>query len=71
MAFGISKEENLDSLIVKQNMVNKINMLSDREGLYLVEQMSILIDVSVNQGENIDDKNVHKDFITFLLRLFY
>jgi len=71
MAYGISVKEELDSFIVKQRMVSKVNMLNDQDSLYLVSQMAILIDISVNKGDDIDDKNVDKDFVTFLLRLFY
>ena len=71
MAFGISVKENIDAFIIKQRLVSKINMLPEQEAHYLVSQLAILIDKSLNQGETIDDKNVDKNFVTFLLRLFY
>ena len=73
MAFGIAQKEGeeRDSFDIKQNMVKNINKLSDKDFDYLVEQMSILIDKSVHQNEEISDKNVEKDFISFLVRLYY
>jgi hypothetical protein len=71
MAYGISVKENIDAFIIKQRLVSKINMLPEAEAQYLVGQLAILIDKSLNQGEQIDDKNVDKNFVTFLLRLFY
>lgn len=71
MAFGISQKEGLDSFEVKQKLVENVNKLSPADLNYLVEQMSILIDKSVNQNETIDDKTVQKDFISFLIRLYY
>jgi len=71
MAYGISIKENIDAFIIKQRLVSKINMLPEQEAHYLIEQLAILIDKSLNQGEQIDDKNVDKNFVTFLLRLFY
>jgi len=71
MAYGISAKEGLDSYIVKQRMVSKVNMLSEKEAHYLVEQLAIIIDLNINKGEDISDKNTQKDFISFLIRLFY
>ena len=71
MAFGIAQKENLDSFDVKQKLVSNINFLSSSDVSYLVEQMSVLIDKSVNQNETLDDKTVEKNFITFLIRLYY
>jgi len=71
MAYGISVKENIDAFIIKQRLVSKINMLPQSDAEYLVSQLAILIDKSLNQGETIDDKNVDKDFVSFLLRLFY
>jgi len=71
MAYGIAQKENRDVMEVKTKMVNKINMLREEEAVHLVSQMAILIDKSVQQGETIDDTNVDKDFISFLLRLYY
>jgi len=71
MAFGIAQEENLDSFDVKQKLVENINKLSQGDVEYLTEQMSLLIDKSVHQNESIDDSNVDKSFITFLIKLYY
>jgi len=71
MAFGIAQEENLDSFDVKQKLVENINKLSQGDVEYLTEQMSLLIDKSVHQNESIDDTNVDKSFITFLIKLYY
>jgi len=71
MAYGISVKENIDAFIIKQRLVSKVNMLNENDAHYLISQLAILIDKSLNQGEDIDDKNVDKDFVTFLLRLFY
>jgi len=71
MAYGISVKENIDAFIIKQRLVSKVNMLCENDAQYLVSQLAILIDKSLNQGEDIDDKNVDKNFVTFLLRLFY
>lgn len=71
MAYGISVKENLDSYIVKQRMVSKVNMLSEKEAYYLVAELAILIDINLNKGEDISDKNTQKEFISFLIRLFY
>jgi len=71
MAYGMSIKEGLDSFIVKQRMVSKINMLREEDAYYLVSQLAILIDLSLNKNEDIDDKNVDKNFVTFLISLFY
>jgi len=71
MAFGISQKENVDAFIVKQRMVSKVNMLLEEKAIYLVENMAILIEKSVQQNETIDDKNVTKEFLTFLVNLYY
>jgi hypothetical protein len=71
MAYGISVKENLDAFIVKQRMVSKVNMLNEKEAYYLIAELSILIDINLNKGEDISDKNTQKDFISFLIRLFY
>ena len=71
MAFGISQKENLDSFVVKQRMVSKVNMLREEKAIYLIENMAILIDKSVQQHETIDDKNVSKEFLSFLINLYY
>jgi hypothetical protein len=71
MAFGIAQQEGLDSFDVKQKLVANINKLAPGDVDYLVEQMSLLIDKSVHQNETIDDSNVDKSFITFLIKLYY
>ncbi len=71
MAYGIAKQEELDSYEVKQKLVNNINKLAPQDMNYLINQMSILIDRSVNQNEEINDNTVEKDFISFLIKLYY
>jgi len=71
MAYGISVKEGVDSYIIKQRMVSKVNMLSEQEAHYLVAELAIIIDLNLNKGEDISDKNTQKDFISFLIRLFY
>ncbi len=71
MAFGIAQKEELDSYEVKKRLVTNVNNLTDSEIEYLKEQMSILIEKSVQENEPIDDKNVDKEFVTFLIRLYY
>jgi len=71
MAFGIAQKEELDAYDVKQRFVSNVNKLPDTEVKYLEEQMSILIEKSVHENETITDKNVDKEFISFLIRLFY
>ena len=71
MAFGIAQKEELDSYSVKQKLVININKLSAQDVKYLEEQMDLLIHKSVHENESIDDNNVEKDFITFLIRLYY
>jgi hypothetical protein len=71
MAFGIAQKEELDAYDIKQKLVTNINKLSSRDLAYLEEQMDLLIHKSVHENESIDDNNVEKDFITFLIRLYY
>lgn len=71
MAFGIAQKEELDSYEVKQKLVININKLSSHDVKYLEEQMDKLIHKSVHDNETIDDNNVEKDFVTFLIRLYY
>jgi len=71
MAYGISVKEDLDSYEVKQTMVKNIDRLSPQDMEYLIEQMSILIDKSVHNEESIDENSVERDFISFLIRLYY
>jgi Fe-S cluster biosynthesis and repair protein YggX len=71
MAFGISVKEDMDAYDVKQTLVVNINKLSAQDLAYLVEQMSMLISKSVHDNEEISDKNVDKNFVTFLIKLYY
>lgn len=71
MSYGIGIKESLDTYSVKQKMVENINRLSPMDLDYLIQQMSILIDKSVNNHESIDENNVDKNFINFLIRLYY
>ncbi len=71
MAYGIAVKEELDSFEVKQKLVSNINKLSPQDIGYLVEQLSILIDKSVHKEETIDESNVEKNFVSFLIRLYY
>jgi hypothetical protein len=71
IAYGIAQKENLDSMNIKTKMVKKINKLSQKDTEYLVGNMAILIDKSTQQNEVIDDKNTKKEFISFLIRLYY
>jgi hypothetical protein len=71
MAFGISQEENKDSFEVKKIMVENINKLTPADVEYLKTQMEILIEKSVHQNEKITKDNVDKNFISFLIRLYY
>jgi len=71
MAFGIAQKEDLDSFEVKQKLVANINKLGSADMKYLVDQMSMLIEKSSQDNETISDKNVDKEFVTFLIRLFY
>lgn len=71
MAYGIAQKEEIDSLEVKQRLVKNINILSQEDVNYLVNQLTMLIEKSVHHNETIDDKTVEKDFVTFLIRLFY
>jgi len=71
MSYGISVKEGLDAFDVKQKLVSNINKLSPADIVYLEEQLSLLIDKSVHKEETIDESNVDKNFITFLIRLYY
>ena len=71
MAYKLAIKDGLDTMEVKTKMVNNINKLSQDRALFLVENMAILIDKSTQQGEKIDDKNTQRDFITFLISLYY
>jgi hypothetical protein len=71
MAYGIAQQENLDSMIVKNKLVDNINKLTQDKAEYLVSNMAILIHKSLHDGEVIDDKNTQKEFISFLISLYY
>ncbi|MEA3315696.1 MAG: hypothetical protein U9Q30_07580 [Campylobacterota bacterium] len=69
ISYGIATKEKLDSFEVKQKLVNNINRLLDKDVEYLIEQLSLLIDKSDN--EDITEENVERDFISFLIKLYY
>lgn len=71
MAYGIAIKENLEPFIIKQRMVSKLNMLREEKAHYLIENMAILIHKSTQDQEEISDKNVSKEFISFMISLFY
>jgi hypothetical protein len=71
MSYGIAIKENLEPFIVKQRMVSKLNMLPNDKAIYLVENMAQLIYMSVQENQTIDDKNVQKQFLDFLISLYY
>jgi len=71
MAYGIAMKENLEPFIIKQRMVSKLNMLHEEKAHYLIENMSILIHKSTQESEEISDKNVSKEFVSFMINLFY
>ena len=51
--------------------MENINKLSSLDVEYLALEMDKLIHKSVHDNETIDDNNVGKDFISFLIRLYY
>lgn len=61
----------MDSYDVKQTLVSNINKLAPADVEYLKSQMGMLIEKSVQNQEEISDRNVDKDFVTFLIRLYY
>ena len=71
MAFGIAQKEGLDSYEIKQKLVANINKLSPQDVEYLETELEKLIHKSVHENETIDDNNVEKNFVTFLIRLYY
>jgi len=71
MAYGIAMKENLEPFIIKQRMVSKLNMLHEGKAHYLIENMAILIHKSTQESEEISDKNVSKEFVSFMINLFY
>ncbi|MDD2697617.1 MAG: hypothetical protein PHF17_02315 [Arcobacteraceae bacterium] len=64
-------KENLEPFIIKQRMVSKLNMLHEEKAHYLIENMAILIHKSTQESEEISDKNVSKEFVSFMISLFY
>jgi hypothetical protein len=71
MALGIAKEENTDTLTVKQRLITNINKLAPADLEYLKSEISMLVEKAVHENEEINDETVDKKFITFLIRLFY
>ncbi len=71
MAYGIAMKENLEPFIIKQRMVSKLNMLHEQKAHYLIENMAILIHKSTQENEEISDKNVSQEFVSFMISLFY
>ena len=71
IAHGIATKEKLVVMDVKDKMVKNINNLKEDRAEFLVGSMAILINKSVHEGETIDDKNTQKEFIAFLISLFY
>ena len=71
MALGIANKEKLDVMEVKKKMVNKINNLSEQKAYYLIANMAELIHKSTQENKQIDDKEVSKEFISFLINLYY
>jgi hypothetical protein len=71
MAFGIAQKEEMDSYGVKQKLVTNVNKLAPQDLEYLTSQMEMLIHKSSQEEETIDDKAVDKNFISFLIRLYY
>jgi len=71
MAFGIAQKEELEAYEVKQKLVTNVNKLAPQDLEYLKSQMELLIHRSVQEDEEINDNNVEKDFISFLIRLYY
>jgi len=71
MALGIANKENLDVMKVKSKMVDRVNNLSEHEVYYLVANMAELIKKSTQENLEINDKEVSKEFISFLINLYY
>ncbi len=71
MAYSIAVQENLEPMSVKTKMVNNINKLTQNQAEFLVASMAMLIEKSTQQNEPIDDKNTKKEFISFLISLYY
>jgi len=71
MAHGIAQKEEIDSFEVKQKLVENVNKLTAANFKYLEVEMDNLIHKSIQEDETIDDKTVEKDFISFLIKLYY
>lgn len=71
MAHGIAQKEELDSFEIKQKLVENVNKLTAANFKYLEMEMDNLIHKSIQEEETIDDKTVEKDFISFLIKLYY
>ena len=71
MALGIANKENFNVMEVKKRMVDKINNLSDQEAYYLISNMATLIHKSTQENKKIDANEIKKDFVSFLVRLYY
>jgi hypothetical protein len=71
MAFGIAQKEDTHAYDIKQKLVANINKLSPADLEYLTTQISMLIEKSVHENEEISDQNVDKNFVSFLIRLYY
>jgi len=71
MAHGIAQKEEIDSFEVKQKLVENVNKLTTANFKYLEVEMDNLIHKSIQEDETIDDKTVEKDFISFLIKLYY
>lgn len=46
-------------------------MLHEQKAHYLIENMAILIHKSTQENEEISDKNVSQEFVSFMISLFY
>ncbi len=71
MAFGIAQQESLDPMDVKNKLIVNINRLTQERAEFLIGSMAILIDKSLNNNETIDDTNTQKEFVSFLIGLYY
>jgi hypothetical protein len=71
IALGVANKEEVEVMETKNKMVNSINSLTNEELSYLITNMSQLIQKSVQENQKIDSSNVPKDFISFLIRLYF
>jgi hypothetical protein len=71
MAFGIAQKENLDTMDVKNRFIKNVNSLTSQRAEFLVGSMAILIKKSLDDGEQITEENTQKEFISFLISLYY